>query len=109
MGLPMKGLRTQESEKFNKFWQIVQDEADSQGCVFFGDCGEGKCFETEYIEGEDFIGWLIPKEKEKIFERLWSRNRVPDNWIENMVWMKWEEENDFSTIRIEFEYLNRFQ
>lgn len=106
MGSLMQGLRTQESEKFNSFWQLVQDKAEAQGCVFFGDCGEGKCFETDIMEGEDFIGWLIPKQHEKNFERLWSKNQVPDIWIDNMVWMKWESEDDFSTINIKFESLN---
>ena len=52
----MKGLRSQESEKFNRFWDLVQDEAATQGCVFFGDCGEGRDLVTEELEGENFSG-----------------------------------------------------
>ena len=54
----MKGLRSQESEKFNRFWDLVQDEAATQGCVFFGDCGEGRDLVTEELE----FFWLADSE-----------------------------------------------
>ena len=53
----MLGLKTQESLKFNRFWQLIQDTARNFGCVFFGFAGEGRDFETPTMEGEDFSGW----------------------------------------------------
>lgn len=101
----MKGLRTQESQKFNRFWKIVQKEASKQGCIFFADCGEGRDIVTETMEGEDFIGWLIPEEQESVFEPYWKVSSVPDQWIDNMVWMDWELSDDQQTVKIKFKTL----
>ena len=30
----MRGLRTQENEKFNRFWEIIQSKAASKGMMF---------------------------------------------------------------------------
>jgi len=89
----MQGLRTRESEKFNRFWEIVQKEADLKGCVFFADCGEGRPFETSEMEGEDFCGWLIPKERVETFIDDWEADQVSDAWLDFMVWMAWVEED----------------
>lgn len=96
----MKGLRTQESEKFNRFWNIVQEKAEKQGMIFFADHGEGNDFETDEMEGEDFCGWLIPFEKEKEFEKDWKDSKVSDDWTDNIVWLEWSEEN--GNIKIDF-------
>ena len=100
----IKGLRSQESEKFNRFWDLVQDEAATQGCVFFGDCGEGRDLVTEELEGENFSGWLIPKAQERVFEDLWRRGAVPDDWLNHMVWMEWEQ-TPGNAIKIKFEHM----
>ena len=70
----MKGLRTQESDKFIKFFELVQEEAANLDSVFFLDCGQGKMFENSQIECEDLCGWLIPTEKVKEFELLFENN-----------------------------------
>ena len=72
----MKGLRTQESEKFLKFFAMVQAEAERRNAVFFADCGEGRVFENDSMECEDMSGWLIPKAEEKIFEPLFMSNSI---------------------------------
>ena len=100
----MKGLRSQESEKFNRFWDLVQDEAATQGCVFFGDCGEGRDLVTEELEGENFSGWLIPKAQEREFEDRWRRGSVPDDWLNHMVWMEWEQ-TPGNAVKIKFEHM----
>ena len=100
----MKGLRSQESEKFNRFWNLVQDEATTQGCVFFGDCGEGRDLVTEELECENFSGWLIPKAQEREFEGLWRRGAVPDDWLNHMVWMEWEQ-TPGNAVKIKFEHM----
>ncbi len=69
----MLGLKTQESQKFNRFWQLIQDTAHKSNCVFFGFAGEGRDFETTGMEGEDFSGWLVPLDDADAFETLWSK------------------------------------
>lgn len=68
----MRGLKTQESQKFNRFWQLIQDTACKINCAFFGFAGEGRDFETAEMEGEDFSGWLVPLDDVTAFEALWS-------------------------------------
>lgn len=66
----MQGLRTQESEKFEKFFELVQNAAKQNGFVFFMDCGQGKIFENNEFECEDLCGWLIPKDDASKFEKI---------------------------------------
>ncbi len=70
----MRGLRTQESEKFNKFFALIQEEAKKSSSVFFVDCGQGDVFEDENIECENLCGWLIPAGKVDEFEPLFMKN-----------------------------------
>ena len=68
----MLGLKTQESLKFNRFWQLIQDTARNFGCVFFGFAGEGRDFETPTMEGEDFLEKKHPNAK-FVFS-LWKKS-----------------------------------
>lgn len=70
----MRGLKTQESHKFNRFWELIQSAARKRDCVFFGYAGEGRDFETEDMEGEDFSGWLVPIQNADTFEREWKKD-----------------------------------
>ena len=88
----MLGLRTQESEKFNRFWQLIQNTAALSDCVFFGFAGEGRDFETPDMEGEDFSGWLVPCKDACAFEKLWST--CPGNTSQL--------EKEFSSVRFTF-------
>lgn len=56
------GLRTEENDKFKKFWKLVENEAEKQGCFFFSQCGDGHEDENDEMEFSDMFGWLIPKE-----------------------------------------------
>lgn len=96
----MKGLRTHESAKFLRFWEMVQKKAASKGMIYFADCGEGNDFETDEMEGEDFCGWLIPLDKEKDFEPDWINQSVSDEWLDNMMWLEWK--IDDGNVSIEF-------
>lgn len=66
----MKGLRTQENDKFKRFFKLVQNEAKQKGFVFFMDCGQGKVYENEDVECEDLCGWLIPEKDSSEFNQL---------------------------------------
>lgn len=96
----MKRLRTQESSKFLAFFAIVQDAAEKKGCEFFLDAGDGRDFETETLEGEDLMGWLIPKDKLPDFEKEWETGDVSDDWSDFYVWAIWENA-DNPTIKFE--------
>lgn len=85
----MRGLRTQESEKFNKFFQMIQDEASKSDSIFFADCGEGNDIETADIECEDMRGWLIPKTQADTFEPLFLKHEVGDEWLDKICWAEW--------------------
>lgn len=79
----MRGLKTQESQKFNRFWQLIQDTACKSNCAFFGFAGEGRDFETTEMEGEDFSGWLVPLDDVTAFEALWSKPLSTTMELEN--------------------------
>lgn len=64
----MRGLRTQESSKFEAFFSIVQDVAGKDGKVFFLDAGDGNEFDNNDMEGENMFGWLVPEDKADKFE-----------------------------------------
>lgn len=86
----MQGLRNQETNKFEKFFSIVQNAASEKGCVFFLDSGDGRDFENDSLEGEDLMGWLIPKDKLPDFEKEWETGDVSDDWSDFFVWAIWE-------------------
>lgn len=100
----MQGLKTQGSDKFRKFWNIVQSTANKQNKRFFMDCGEGREIMLEDIEGEDIRGWLIPFEQVEKFEKEWNRNEISNRWIDNITWAEWKQKNE--TITIEFNNYN---
>ncbi|MBE6598912.1 MAG: hypothetical protein E7638_05670 [Ruminococcaceae bacterium] len=89
----MQGLRTQETNKFKKFFSIVQDAAKKNGCVFYLDAGDGRDFETDSLEGEDLMGWLIPERMAEEFEPIWKRGLVSDDWSEYFGFAIWENQN----------------
>lgn len=90
----MKGLRSQESDKFNSYFSLIQAEAEKQAMVFFADAGDGRDFETETMEGEDMMGWLIPKEKADEFEPMWKASEVDDSWSDYYLWAVWKKNGD---------------
>lgn len=96
----MLGLRTQESDKFNIFWELVQKTAQKRDSTFFGDCGEGRDFETPDMEGEDFSGWLIPNGQAETFEEEFLQNRVSDEWSDFITFAIWARVGD--NISVEF-------
>jgi len=70
----MKGLRTQENEKFIKYFEMVQNEARKRECTFFCDCGLGDVLANDSIECESMCGWLIPEQHVAEFETIFQQN-----------------------------------
>lgn len=100
----MRGLKTQESEKFIKFHELIQTAACERGMVWFAFAGEGNDFETEEMEGEDVSGWLIPEKMADEFEKIWVVDHADsalEGWANFFVWVKWVKK-DNGTIGIEF-------
>lgn len=95
----MRGLRTQEGEKFEKFFDIVQQKASQSESVFFLDAGEGNDFETETMEGENLRGWLIPKHQAAAFDKLFKDFEIGDEWLDLMCWAEWEQQNDIISVK----------
>ncbi len=88
----------QEEKRFNKYLDIVQDTAKAFGKQFFLDCGEGREFFLEDIEGEDLRGWLIPISDVDSFKKEWDIKNVSDKWIDNMIWAEWKNDNGIITV-----------
>lgn len=100
--LTVEGLRTQESDKFNRFFsEVVQRAAAEKDCVFFCDCGEGRDFENDVMEGEDLSGWLIPSSMVKKFKKDFTKRKVPDKWNEFISFCIWEGGRDNISVRFE--------
>lgn len=85
----MRGLKTQEGKKFERFFSLVQQEASKKNSVFFLECGEGHDFETDHLEGEDLRGWLIPHEQAERFEKVWLKGSPGDEWADQIAWATW--------------------
>ena len=95
----MLGLRTQENEKHKRFFEIVQNAAAKQGCVFFSTCGTGEnmVIDDQY-DCEDLEGYLVPKEKAEEFQDYFLQYKENDKkWADNFVTMEWKRspEGDF--------------
>ena len=85
----MQGLRTQENDKFCRYFSMVQAEAKKTDAVFFLQAGDGNDYVTDTLECEDLMGWLIPKDRVQEFEIIWKANKVDDNWTDYFLWAEW--------------------
>ena len=93
----MRGLKTQESPRFERFFQLVQNEAAKQNAVFFVFAGDGREFVRSDMEGEDIMGWLIPVEQVPAFEPAWEINNSETalaSWGRFFVWAEWNEHGE---------------
>ena len=95
----MRGLRTKEDDKFMRFFQIVQNEANKQNCVFFLDGADGNELIEPDMEISDLMGWLIPADQVGEFEKPWSaRSKIPDRFDNCFLWAEWEMKDGQITI-----------
>ena len=97
----MRGLRTQEDDKFLNFFSIVQEAAKKKQSVFFGYSGEGHDIRMAEFEGEDLFGWLIPEEKADEFEKQYQAFDVSSKWDPFYIFANWYPDGE--SIRIAFE------
>lgn len=96
----MLGLRTQETNKFIRFFSIVQEFALKQGKTFFLDAGNGNDIELEDIEGENLQGWLISKDRCKEFDKEFSGDTINDaKWGDFFCFAEWGLDNNSILIK----------
>ena len=62
-----------------------------QGCVFFGDSGEGRDMLTDTLYCEDISGWLVPYEKEAVFADVKRDGHPGVEWDGCFCFAEWEE------------------
>ena len=86
----MRGLRTQEGQKFEKFFALIQNEAMNEKKVFFLDSGEGQEFETDEMEGENLSGWLVPVKEADEFEKQFIKWDIDnEKWDDFYSFARW--------------------
>ncbi len=76
----MRGLRTNEGAKFEKYFYLIQEEAKKLGGVFFSETGEGRDLDLEDIEVCDLGGWLVPFDQADEFEALYLGRKDKEIW-----------------------------
>lgn len=76
----MRGLRTNEGAKFEKYFAIIEEEAKRLGGVFFSETGEGRDLDLEDIEVCDLAGWLVPFDQADEFEALYLGGKDKEIW-----------------------------
>ena len=76
----MRGLRTNEGAKFEKYFAIIEEEARKLGGVFFSETGEGRDLDLEDIEVCDLAGWLVPFDQADEFEALYLGRKDKEIW-----------------------------
>jgi hypothetical protein len=100
----MRGIKSQKSDRFYRFFQLIQDEAARQNAVFFVFAGEGNDIDLPELEGEDMSGWLIPQDRVAEFEPAWTKDHsmsALEQWSDFFTWAVWEEHG--GTVTISFE------
>ena len=97
----MRGLRTQEGEKFERFFSLIEKEAEKKDTIFFLDTGEGRDFENDEMAGENLSGWLIPNGKVKEFETAYIERADLSEWIDHYAWVSWENKDGEIVVNIE--------
>lgn len=83
----MQGLRTQENEKFMRYFALVQEEAGRIGKVFFLDFGQCDDIRYQDMEMDTLFGWLIPEENAATFEKLFLDGSIPESWNSDCCWV----------------------
>ena len=76
----MRGLRTNEGAKFEKYFAIIEEEAKRLGGVFFSETGEGRDLDLVDIEVCDLAGWLVPFDQADEFEALYLGRKDKEIW-----------------------------
>lgn len=82
----MRGLRTQEGKKFERFFSHVQKKANDEGRVFFLDFGDCRDEEFGDMLIDDLCGWLVPVGGADQFERVFLSDGNLERWDDDITW-----------------------
>ena len=99
----MRGIKSQESHEFLRYFALIKSAAAQQSAVFFAQAGDGHDHKTPDMECEDMMGWLIPNGIVSIFEPIWNAGDPDDSWTPYFCWAVWYEEN--GSIQVRFEHM----
>ena len=83
----MKGLRTEENDRFLRYFEIVQSYAKKQNSVFFMNFGQCDDIVFKDMELDCLFGWLIPNDMADNFEKIYLKSKVDDSWDDFCVWV----------------------
>lgn len=83
----MLGLRTKEDEKFIRFFEIVQKEAEKNGFIFFLDFGECNDIQHKDMIIDELFGWKIPVGKAEEFEKVFNSRKNTSKWDKYCSWV----------------------
>lgn len=90
-------------QKFDAFFDLIQQTARNQGKRFFMDSGEGHEGQTADMEMEDLSGWLISPDDEAAFKPAWLRGDVPKKFNSDFVFATWSQDTS-STVSVIFKH-----
>ena len=90
-------------QKFDAFFDLIQQTARDQGKRFFMDSGEGHTGETASMEMEDLSGWLISPDDEPDFKPAWLHSDVPERFSSDFVFAVWSQDK-FGTVSVTFKH-----
>lgn len=96
----IRGLKTQEEDKFIEFFEFVQNKAAQLGKTFFLECEDGNEGRVDGMVVCDLQGWLVPNDKAEVFEPIWESDKVDDRWTDFFCFATW---NNRSGLQIAFE------
>ena len=97
----MLGLRKRENEKFERYFELVQEAAAKDDAVFFADAGTGRGCETAEMEAEEMFGWLIPKNLAEEFKPGWKVSDILPKFDDYFKWAEWKRDGDKITVYFE--------
>lgn len=83
----MQGLRTEENDRFLRYFEVVQAKAKEENSVFFMDFGQCDNIAFKDMELDCSFGWLIPSDMADNFESLYLKSKVDNRWDDFCVWV----------------------
>lgn len=96
----MVGLRTQEDDRFVRFFKIIQEKANKLNSVFFLDCGEGHSVFEDDIICTDCSGWLVPSDKVQDFQKEYDKFQDNESWEKYVAWVTWKKDQSGIVINL---------
>ncbi len=89
-------------EKFNRFLELVKNQARKQGKYFFVDDGEGNEAEVGEMIVQNLSGWLIAETEKTEFEEIWKTgDDTGERFDDEFIYVVWTQGAD-GKVNVEF-------